>query len=172
MFQLFYMRTDPSLPEAERMRQARAEYERAGGVGIRTNAYFLQRTIGAGVSFVGARNTLSFSIRRAERERLDAFSGFLAGDFSEFEYTDTRAASVTLLHRLTGTSNLNGSITRSNTEGRGINNQDVDRLLLNIGVTRRLSPDTTAGLNYRHTKSTGTDDYSENAISATLGMQF
>ena len=164
---------NPDLSEAELMRQARALYERVGGVGIRTNAYFLQRAIGAGVSFTGARNTLSFSVRRAERERLNTLSGFLAtDDFAEFEYTDTRSASVTLLHQLTGTSNLNGSITRSNTEGRGISNRDVDRLIFNIGVTRQLSPDTTVGLNYRHNKTTGTNDYTENSIRATLGMSF
>lgn len=173
VFQLFYLLTDPSLPEAERMRLARAAYERAGGVGIRTNAYFLQRAIAAGVSFTGARNTLSFSVRRAERERLSTLAGFLAtDDFAEFDYTDTRSMSVMLLHRLTGTSNLNGSITRSKTEGQGSSNRDVDRLLFNIGITRQLSPDTTAGLNYRHSKTTGTNDYTENSIRATLGMSF
>ncbi len=163
---------DPGATEAEWRQRAQEEYDRAGGFGIRTNQYYLQRAIGAGVTLTGVRNTLSFMLRHTERERLNTTSGVLVGDFAEFDYIETRSASVALMHRLTGTSTLNGSIVRSKSEGEGVSNRDVDRLLFSIGITRRLSPDTTAGLSYRRNKATGTDDYTENAISATLGMRF
>ncbi len=173
VFQLFYQLTDESLPEAERMRLARAAYERAGGVGIRTNAYFLQRSIGGGVSFIGVRNTLSLSLRHAERERLNSLSNFLlTDDLAEFNYTETRSASVAFSHRFSGLSTLNSMVMRSKAEGRGASSRDVDRTVFSIGVNRRLGPDTTAGLSYRYQKTEGTDDYTENAISATLGMRF
>ena len=173
VFQLFYQLTDPALPEAERISIAQAAYERAGGVGIRTNAYYLQRSARAGVTFTGARNTLSFSLRQTERERLNTFSGFLlTDDFTEFDYIKTRSASVSLSHKLSGLATLNGALTRSKSEGQGSSRREVDRSIFTVGVTRKLGSDTTGGLNYRYQKAEGTDDYTENAVTATLGMRF
>ncbi|MDI3490042.1 MAG: hypothetical protein PWP11_1319 [Thauera sp.] len=173
VFQLFYQLTDPALPEAERVRIARSAYERAGGVGIRTNTYFVQRSARAGVTFTGARNTLSVSLNQTERQRLNTFSGFLlTDDFSEFDYIKTRSASVSLSHKLSGLATLNGALTRSKSEGQGSSRREVDRSIFTVGVTRKLGSDTTGGLNYRYQKAEGTDDYTENAVTATLGMRF
>lgn len=162
----------PGGTESEWRRLAQEAYDRAGGFGIRTNEYYLQRAISAGLTLTGARNTLTFLLRNTERERLNTMSGALVGDFAEFDYTETRSASVAFTHRLSGLSTLNSTIMRSKSEGRGTSNRDIDRTVFSIGVNRRLSPDTTAGLNYRYQKAEGSDDYTENAVSATLGMRF
>lgn len=125
------------------------------------------------MTFTGARNTLSVSLNQTERQRLNTFSGFLlTDDFSEFDYIKTRSASVSLTHKLSGLATLNGALTRSRSEGQGDSNREIDRSIYTLGVTRKLGPDTTGGLSYRHQKAEGSDDYTENAVTATLGMRF
>lgn len=173
VFQFFYLLTDESLPEAERLRLARAAYESVGGIGVRSNAHFLVRSIRGSLSLIGARNTLTFALQRTERDRLNALSGFVIGDdFAFFDYIKTRSASVSLQHRLTPLSSLNASTTYARSQGFGINRQDVRRRIYHLGVTRTLSPRTSATLLYRHHNVSGTDDYTENAISGNVVMRF
>ena len=57
-------------------------------------------------------------------------------------------------------------------EGDGADNDETDRTMFTLGVTRSLSPDTSGSLTYRHIKSDGDDSYTENAVTAVLGMRF
>ena len=57
-------------------------------------------------------------------------------------------------------------------EGDGAENDETDRTMFTLGVTRSLSPNTSGSLTYRHIKSEGDDSYTENAVTAVLGMRF
>ena len=61
---------------------------------------------------------------------------------------------------------------RSNSEGDGVGDDETTRTAYSLGVTRSLSPDTSGSLTYRHIKSDGDDSYTENAVTAVLGMRF
>ena len=67
---------------------------------------------------------------------------------------------------------LTASYLRSRAEGEGAEEDTTTRSAYSLGVTRSLSPDTTGSLTYRHIKSDGDDSYTENAVTAVLGMRF
>ena len=83
-----------------------------------------------------------------------------------------RSASLSLSHRLSGLASLNARVLRSNSEGDGVGDDETTRTAYSLGVTRSLSPDTSGSLTYRHIKSDGDDSYTENAVTAVLGMRF
>ena len=141
---------------------------------IRTNRYYVSRGVTAGVSLIGVRNTLTFSVGQTERTALNTFEGTadIADDFDGRERIKTRTASVSLSHQLSGLSALNASLMRSKGEGDGADNDETDRTMFTLGVTRSLSPNTSGSLTYRHIKSEGDDSYTENAVTAVLGMRF
>lgn len=173
VFQGIYQLTDETLSEAERMRLAREEYERMGGLGVRSNSYYLQQSLRAGLSLIGVRNTLTLTAQRSDRQRLNNLLGVGEGDdFARHDNIDTRSLALALSHRLTSLSTLNLAASYSHAEGQGADRDDVRRNIYQLGLTRRLSADTNLGLIYRHQKARGTDDYRENAVSATLGTRF
>ena len=164
---------DPTLSDLERERIALAEYRARGGQGIRSNAYYLERAFGAGFSISGVRNTVSVSLQQSERQRLNTLTGFvLTDDLSDYDNVLTRSASLSLSHKLSGLATLTASYLRSRAEGEGAEEDTTTRSAYSLGVTRSLSPDTSGSLTYRHIKSDGDDSYTENAVTAVLGMRF
>lgn len=144
-----------------------------GIVSLRSNAAYVNQSVGGGFSLLGVRNTLSFSVTRADRSLVSNVSGLLPGD--DFLNTDrVRTTSTTLSwsHQLTGTSSLDAALTRSESEGRDDPTLETTRLLGSLGVSRALGPNTQTSLRYRYQKAEGSTDYTENAITATLGMRF
>ena len=138
-----------------------------------TNAAYVQRSIRGGFSLLGVRNTLSFSVSRSDRSLLGE-SALLRPD-DDFRNTDrvrTTSATVSWSHQLTGTSSLISSLTRSRSESLDEADLDTRRLTGTIGLTRALGPHTQGGLRYRYQKSEGTNDYTENSVTATVGMRF
>lgn len=140
---------------------------------LRSNAAFVNRSIRGGVSLLGVRNTLSFSATRSDRSRLSELTGLLPND--DFLTTDRvrlTTATVSWNHRLTGTSDLFADLTRSRSESIDNSQLDTRRLTSTIGVSRTLGPYTRGSLRYRHEKAEGSNDYTENSVTATLGMRF
>lgn len=138
-----------------------------------TNAAYVERSISGGFSLLGVRNTLSFSVSRSDRSRLGE-SDLLRPD-DDFRNTDqvrTTSATVSWSHQLTGTSSLIASLTRSRSESLDEADLDTRRLTGTIGISRALGPHTQGGLRYRYQKSEGTNDYTENSVTATVGMRF
>lgn len=140
---------------------------------LRTNAAYVDRSLSGGFSLLGVRNTLSFSATRSDRSNLSELSGLLPDD--DFRNTDrvrTTSATVSWSHQLTGTSSLIASLTRSRSESLDEADLDTRRLTGTIGISRALGPHTQGGLRYRYQKSEGTNEYTENSVTATVGMRF
>lgn len=141
---------------------------------IRTKRYYVSRAISAGVSLIGVRNTLTLSVSQTDRSDLNTFEGTeeVADDFDGRNRVKTQSASLSLSHRVSGLSTLNARVLRSKSEGDGADNDETTRTAYSLGLTRSLSPDTSGSLTYRHVKSEGSDSYTENAVTAVLGMRF
>lgn len=147
------------------------------GIGLRdtfvTNNYFLGRTLRGSVSLVGARNVLTLSVRRSERSRLgEPLVSDPRDDLSLFDDVETRSGTVSLSHRLSPAAMLNASVVRSYSEGSGTSDAETRRTTLSLGVSSRFGRRTTGSLIYRHQRADGASDFTENILSASLGIQF
>lgn len=152
-------------------------YPPTGGTGaIVSNAQQLTETFRAGFSVIGMRNTLSFSLQQSDSSRLSDVSGLSAqDDFALSDTVKTTSATVSFSHKLSGLSSLNTAITRSRSEGASGTGLDTSRLFATAGLTTKIGPRTNAGLTYRYQRSDGSSagsDFTENAITANLGMTF
>ncbi len=160
---------------ADRELAARQIYFALGGASsIRSNAYFVQRSATAAVSFYGVRNVLSFSLQRSDRSRLNNLSGFVIGDdFRDFSDVRTTLATVSFSHQLSGYSSLVATATRSISEGTGTTSRETRRMLYSLGLASTLGPRTTGSLTYRHQRADGdATDFTENSITAAVSMSF
>ena len=93
-------------------------------------------------------------------------------DFLTSDRVRTTSATVSWSRQLTGTSSLVASLTRSRSESLDEADLDTRRLTGTIGLTRTLGPHTQGGLRYRYQKADGTNEYTENSVTATVGMRF
>ncbi|MDR0715890.1 MAG: TIGR03016 family PEP-CTERM system-associated outer membrane protein [Azoarcus sp.] len=141
-----------------------------------TNAYYRDETWRAGVTYTGVRNTITLSAQHSKRKRislgsLSAFDSFaLANDLEMISGT------LSLTRRLSSLSSLNAMVTHWRTRGEGMSSGlDTRRTSASLGLNTRLGLQTQAGLTYNHQRS-DTDvtdgDYTENSVSANLGMTF
>ena len=152
-------------------------YPATGGTGaVVSNAYTLSKTWRAAFSLIGVRNTLSLSAQRSDSSRLGSITGLSAqDDFALSNTVKTTSLTVSFTHSLTGTSSLNSALTHSRSQGASGTGLDTKRLTATVGLTTKLSPNTTAGLSYRYQRSDGgtlSGDFTENALTANLGMTF
>jgi len=146
---------------------------------VLTNAYFVSRSVRAGVSHVLRRGVVSLNFTRSDRARLgDATNLAEEDDFSRFEDIATDSFTLSYSHRMTPQTSLDTSVTRSNSEGRGEESADTQRTSFQIGLSSSLGPNTSGALTYRHQRSDGDNNRlgdsnrKENAVTATLGMSF
>ncbi len=182
LFQQFFNSADliaqfPDAVQRESYVRSLLGYPATGLVGdVRTNSYFLSRTLRGGVNLIGARNTVTFSFQDSERSRLSSLAGLSADDdFARASTIKTRSLTAALSHRLSGTSSLTSSLTGSHSEGAGATGPETRRMTAMVGMTTQLGPKAVGGLSYRYQRSDsdGSDnDFSENAITANLGLRF
>lgn len=152
-------------------------YPATGGSGnVVTNAQLLSKTFRAGVTLIGVRNTLSFSAQQSDRSRLSSLTGLSADDdFALSDTIKTTSATVSFSHKLSGTSSLTSAVTRSRSQGDAGTDLDTRRLLATVGLSTKLGPKTRAGLTYRYQRSdagSASGDFTENALTANLGITF
>ncbi len=140
---------------------------------LQTNSAYVDRSVRGGFSLLGVRNTLSFSATRSDRSNLSEQSGLLPDDdFRDTDKIRTTSATVSWSHRLTGTSLLIASLTRSRSESLDEADLDTRRLTGSVSLSRVLGPRTQASLRYRHQKAEGSNAYTENAVTAVLAIRF
>lgn len=141
-----------------------------------SNAQYVDKSFEAGFSLIGVRNTLSFTFVRSDRSRLGGGTGLTVGDdFANTDRVITTSGTVALSHQLSGTTSLNASVTQSRSQGDSGTNLDTKRLFASFGVTTELGPKTYGGLTYRYQRgdsNSADGDFTENAITANLGMRF
>ena len=180
MYRMFYNALASSIPDPVAREQAVRQllqslgYTSAGlNETVVSSNYFVDRRLRAGFSLIGVRNVLSFSLLRSERERLGGVTFVsLQDDLSIYERVRETSGVVSFSHRLSAHSALSVGLTRSRARGEGTAAADTRRTLFSLGLTTRLGPRTTAGLSYRYQKSSGSDDFTENAIIANVAMRF
>lgn len=168
------------LSDAQRDVVARAILQQSGltGSGLQlgfiTNAQYVSRNLRGDFTLSGVRNTLTFSVYRTERSRVAGQDPILSAsdDFFNFDQIRDSGVIVSLNHKLSAFSTLTAAIGRNNIQGSGLTAQENRRTTLNLGISRELGPKATGGLSYRHQKSTGSSDFTENALTATLGVRF
>ena len=141
---------------------------------IRSNRYFLSKALRAGVSLIGVRNTVSLSLSQTDRSQLEGitYTGLDNDELDDYERVKTRAFSLSLDHKLSGLASLRLAALRSKSEGEGVEDDETTRTAYTVSLTRRLGAQASGSLTYRHIKSEGDDSYTENAVTAVLGMRF
>ncbi len=138
-----------------------------------TNAQYVLKNLRADVSFIGKRNVLTLALYRRVRTRLaNDLTVSTVDDFANFSEVRDAGGSVSLRHDLTPSAALDAALAYAKVVGSGVSEQNNRRKTLSIGVTRRLSAKSSAGLSYNHQQSSGTSDFTENRLTATLGLRF
>jgi uncharacterized protein (PEP-CTERM system associated) len=154
-------------------------YPATGGTGeLVSNAYFRSEILRGGVTLIGRRDTLTLSAMRSERTRLSSIGG-LSGmdDFALADKIRTTSASASLSHRLTPLSSFSATVTRSHAKSDSTAHLETRRTSATVGVSTRLGMHVRAGVNYNYRRTEGSgaaaeSDYTENAVSANLGVTF
>lgn len=138
-----------------------------------TNAHFVNRSLSGSVALIGARNVLTLTMQKSDRQRLGTQTGLdPRDDFARFDDIKTRSVSLALSHRLSGISSLNANLTRMVSEGGGLNNEETRRTLFSLAYARPLSPKSSATLTYTHQRSSGLNNFQEHVLTATISMRF
>lgn len=138
-----------------------------------SNAYFVDRRARAAYTINGMRNSVSFAYTQSDRSRVSGVTGLRGDDlFRDSDNVRNRSLSASFSHNLTPHSSLNASVARSIAERSGGLSDRTRRLTTSLGYTTRLGHRTVAGLSYRHQKSSGAEDFTENVISANMNMRF
>lgn len=138
--------------------------------------FTLAKRWSATVTAEGVRNTVAFSLQRVQRSRLS--SVVFQSDFSDlgtFDTTVERTGAIWWTSRLSPRSNFNLGYTYSVANGQGgTTTAPTSRHTngVNVGLNTEFSPRTTGGLSYRYSRSTGSSEYRENAVAATLHHTF
>lgn len=142
-------------------------------VGFITNAQYVSRNLRGDFTLSGVRNTLTFSVYRTERSRVaQDLIVSATDDFFNLDQIRDKGMIISLNHKLSGFSTLTAAVARNNVQGSGPVAQDSKRTSLSLGVAHQLGPKSTGGLIYRHQKSDGSTSYTENTLTATLGVRF
>lgn len=180
LFRQLYDALETTVPDPVEREQVVRQLLQALGYGtaglrdtVVTNNYYLDRRLRAGFSLIGARNVLSFSLTRSDRERLGgAVAASPLDELAAFDRVRENSATLGFSHRLSGLTSLNAGLTRSRVRGGGPLAAETRRTLFSLGLSTRLGPKTTGALSYRYQKAAGSDRFVENAITATLFMRF
>ncbi|MAS40756.1 MAG: TIGR03016 family PEP-CTERM system-associated outer membrane protein [Porticoccaceae bacterium] len=164
--------SDPALLDA--LARLLAAQNGSANIGFVSNTQTLRRNLRGTVTLTGVRNTVTVSLYRNETERLTPdliVSGL--DDFALSNHITTSGATASWVHRVSGASNLNASLSRQDTQGDGgTTDRDQTRTGLSVGLTRRIGPNTNGALLYTHTRRSGDVSGDENSLSATLGIRF
>ncbi len=138
-----------------------------------SNAYFVDRRARAAYTINGVRNSVSFAYIQSDRSRVSGITGLRGGDlFTDSDRVKNKSLSVGFSHRLTPHSSLNAAVARSIAERAGGLSDRTRRLTTSLGYSARFGHRTVGGLTYRHQRSSGANDFTENVISATMNMRF
>ena len=167
--------TDPYERDAEARRQAAQQL----GSGIRnySSGYELQRLLRASLSYTWPRTTFGVSAERRMRASLGSPSLYgIEDDLSVYDRIDGHTLSTSLSRRLTRQTSGALGLAFDRSKGEGTSHETRDRTTFTVGVTTRFSPSLSGSLRYRHQKTDerglNAEDYSENAVTANVGLRF
>ena len=174
-----------TLPEADRLAAAEAFVVANGlplalaeNINYFTNRYFLQKRLQASVSLTGVRNTVVLSLFDATREAQTAQTAdsLLLGPLDRSLNDSTKSTGVNLLWNWRiapqTSANLNAGFTRTTSE---TTNRQDDNKTLRISLTQQFQPKLNGMIELRHLErdsNQNTGNYSENALTASVNMNF
>jgi len=138
-----------------------------------TNAQYVYKNLQGEVSFVGKRNVLGFSVYRSQRNRLaNDVTASTVDDFARYDEVINSGISVSLSHDLTPKSALTTRVVRSKASSSGQDSRDTRRTSFSVALSRQLGANASSGLDYQHLRVNGDSEYTENRLTATLGLRF
>lgn len=163
--------TDPGL------RAARIDQDLAAGLGVPgttvlTDSLFVEKRLNGSVGFLGARNTVLANVITSNRSALSTVGS--AGDFGTSTNLRQTGGTVTWTSRLTQVTSSSASVSYIKNEITGANRSDR-RLAMRVGVTTQIDPKISGSLSLARTKNDSNvagNGYTENSLTATLGMRF
>jgi uncharacterized protein (PEP-CTERM system associated) len=165
---------DPAGREAERQRQLILNASLTQPVNFLTDSLFLEKRLQVTVGIRGVRNTVIASAFTSNRDAFSATAS-TSGDFARSQNTKQGGASLTWASRLTQTlaANTTLGITRNSL---GLST-GVNRLtFLRFGLTEQFGPRLNGSLLLSRQKNDSTivggTSYTENSVSATLGLRY
>lgn len=136
-----------------------------------TSRTFLERRLQVTFSYVGARNSLIVSGFKSQRQ--DVSSGFLTVDnLSSGLGLDSSTLSVNLGHQLTPITSTNLTMTTSKGASVIGGSASSTQHRYDLSLNTRLGPKTSGNVALRHVTLNGSSRYTENALTATLGITF
>lgn len=180
-YNLFSSALLSQFPDPIQRDQAVRELMRALGIPLgstfgnfNSNAFFVERRIQAGFSLIGSRNTLAFSVYRSNRTRTsDDLATDPNDDFADNSDIKSLGGTVSVSHQLTPNSGLSGALYWSKSTGTGSGpSRDSRDAGMTIGYNTQLGARTTGSVNFRHQRSAGDDEFTENSVTAALTMSF
>lgn len=178
LFRQFYDALGSISDPVQRASEARRLLEEQGNNAFRfvSNSYYLDESIRGGFSLVGRRSVFRLDLERSERGRLGAaLPADMQDDFAAYDNVIDHSVTASVAHRLTPQSSGNVSLRYSESEGTGLNESETDRTQLSVGIRTRLGPSVSGGITYRYQRAEGTGDgadFTENAVTANLGIRF
>lgn len=137
-----------------------------------TDSLFVEKRLNGSFGILGVRNTILTNLFTSNRNSLT--TGGSVGDFGSSTTVKQVGGSVTWSSRLTERLSSNVSLAVSRNEFSGLNRNDR-RSALRLGVTKEFDPKVTGSLTVSRVKNdsdVATSAYSENSLTATLGMRF
>ncbi len=136
-----------------------------------TSAISLQRRQDVSVALLGVRSTLTLTATRSQSTRLDTLT-VGQDDLNSSAVVNQRGFSVNYSHRLTPDYSLGVVLSQQDTSGV-LSSQDNTLRGLNVNVSGKVGPRTSATLSARRVVSSGSSvPYTENALTGNLNVQF
>ena len=138
-----------------------------------TTTPFLLKRWQASFGIQGVRNTILANVFKETREATAAGQAG-AGDFAASNSTTQTGTSLIWTLRMTAQTTSNVSVAYTRNEFPSLTRED-DLTFIRLNLTRQFQPRVSGSLNFRRLKNDsnqGGAGYTENAVSAVLGMRF
>jgi len=134
--------------------------------------YYLENRAQIAATLNGTRDTLGISLGYNDRRQIIDDALLSPNDLNAFDRTRETTAGMYLTHSLTPISQLSLAASFTRSVGEGAVEETSRRRTGAVTATTRLGMHTTGSLTYSYSSSSGTTDYEENSVAATLGMRF
>lgn len=137
-------------------------------------SYAVTRQVSAAWSLQGVRNTFALSASRARHDRLENGSYVGLGDFSTFSRITDSTLAAQLSHRLSPITSLTFLVSQTWASGSDVSGTTSSRRQTNLGVNlgTRFGARTNGMLAYRYVRASGSAEFTENSITASLTHTF
>lgn len=143
---------------------------------VLNNGVYLDRRLQFGASYVGMRRTtLLFTGYRSERSSLVSQTAALGSEFSSATRVTDTSGSLMMSHRLTPITSVNADMTliRTQADGTATTTSFTNKTRrVSTGMSTSFTRRSSGSLTYRHSRASGTTEYTENALLGSVIILF